>query len=188
MKHVDRYVCWCLITLLSLGLAGCAKRKGFAGRDSFAAAKELFDQTTRLYHLPADRAQGAIKDRLLKQAASGYQNLLRLYPDQSVWCAQALRSLANVRAVQGRLNEAVSIYGSVAERYPALVWDVLQAWKSAADLLWEAGRRNDADLFYQRIISRFDRAKEEPQVVKTVVQASKRRLVSVAGTGVEGEL
>ncbi len=185
MKPVNRYVRWCLAALLSLGLAGCAKHRTPVGGDRFNAARELFDQTTRLYHLPSARAQEAAKDRLLEQAAAGYQDLLRLYPDQPAWCAQALRSLANIRTEQGRPDEAIALYGSVAERYPALDWDTLQAWKSAADLLWDAGRRDDAEAFYQRITLRFDHVKEVPQVVKTIVQASKRRLVSVAGTGKE---
>jgi len=38
------------------------------------------------------------REKLLDQAARNYQLLLRRYPDQTNWCAQALRHLGNIRA------------------------------------------------------------------------------------------
>src|ERR1051325_5032380 len=126
-----------LLTFLSLPL-GCATDNTARSEGRYAAARDLYERTTKLYHLPSAQAQGEERDRLLRQAASGYEQLLRRYPNQELWCAQALRSLANVRAEQGRLDQAIRLYDRVADLYPRQDWEVLQAWKSAADLLWDA--------------------------------------------------
>ncbi len=102
--------------------------------------------------------------------------MLRQYRDQAYWCAQATRSLGNVRVEQDRLNEAVALYRRVGDRYPAFEWEVLQAWKSAADLLWEAGQREEARGFYRQIIERFgEDPEEQPPVYRAIVKAAKSR-------------
>src|SRR5712672_700186 len=118
-----------LVSALVL-LAGCATPKP----DHAAASKALFEQTVKQYHLPSAEASGVARQQLLDQAAAGYERLLKTYGDQPYWCAQALRSLANVRAEQGKLDAAVKLYRRVGERYPQQDWEVLQAWKSAGDL------------------------------------------------------
>ncbi len=123
------------MTLVVSALAGCATPK----QDRAADARKLFEQTVKQYHLPSAEAQGASRQQLLKQAAAGYERLLKTYRDQPYWCAQALRSLGNVRAEQGKLDDAVRLYVRVGDHYPQQDWEVLQAWKSAADLLWDAG-------------------------------------------------
>ncbi|NQU10788.1 tetratricopeptide repeat protein [bacterium] len=143
--------------------------------DPAAAARELFERTVKEYHLPSAEKQGAEKDRLFEAAVQGYQEVLDRYPGQSYYCAQALRSLGNVRAEQGRLDEAVTLYQQVGVAYPRHDWEVLQAWKSAGDLLAEAARATEAREFYQRIVDRFDQPDTAP-VVRTVVKAAKRRL------------
>ena len=165
---------WCFTAVL---LAGCATPAQKTAREQqrATAAKDLFDQTTRSFHLPAATAQGAARDPLLQQATAGYERLLRLYPDQSLWAAMALRSLGNIRATQNRLNDAVAMYTRVAVRYPGQDWEILQAWKSAADLLSEAGRPAEARAFYQKIVTRFA-GSDQPAVVKVIVSASQRRL------------
>jgi TolA-binding protein len=112
---------------------------------------------------------------LLARVAGEYERFLRAYRDLPYWCAQALRSLGNVRAEQGRLDEAVKLYRRVGEQYPQQDWEVLQAWKSAADLLWDAGRRDEAGKFYRQIIRRFD-SPDASAIVQSVVRAAKRRV------------
>lgn len=114
-------------------------------------------------------------DRQYAVAATGYERILRQYPEQEHLCAQSLRSLGNVRAAQGQLDEAVKLYARVAEKYPRQDWEVLQAWKSAADLLWEAGRQDEARQFYRPIATRFDQPDAAP-VVKLIVRAARARL------------
>ena len=103
-------------------LTGCATPQK---QDRAAAAKALFEQSVTLH-----------QQHEFSGAATGYERLLMAYRDQPYWCAQALRSLGNVRAAQGKLDEAVKLYRRVGEQYPQQDWEVLQAWKSAADLLW----------------------------------------------------
>jgi tetratricopeptide (TPR) repeat protein len=156
---------------------GCAspEQKAAQHQQRYEAAQSLFEQTTKVFHLPSADADGAERERLLAQAAAGYDELLRKYPDQSHWSAQALRSLGNVRAEQGRLDEAVGLYARVGARYPREDWEVLQAWKSAGDLLWEAGRAAEARRFYEKIVERFD-SEPAPAVVQLIVRGSKSRL------------
>jgi len=138
-------------------------------------AKTLFESTARNYHFPSAVATGTERERLLNEAATGYERLLRQYPDQDDWCAKSLRSLANVRATQGRLDEAVQLYGRVAAQHPRQDWEILQSWKSAADLLWEAGRRADAQKFYRLIVTRFDQP-NPAAMVKLIVHIAQMRL------------
>ncbi len=153
---------------------GCASSKQTPQQRS-DAAKALFDQTTKAFHIPSAEAQGAARAELQRQAAAGYEQVLKKYPDQDYWAAQALRSLANIRAAQTNLDAAVKLYAAVGKKYPQQDWEVLMAWKSAADLLWDAGRRDEAKAFYQKIVSRFD-VPDAPMVVKTTVRGSRARL------------
>jgi tetratricopeptide (TPR) repeat protein len=170
MEQMSRSNVW--VALLALLLTGCATAPK---QDSAVAAKGLFELTTKQYHLPSAEATGADRDRLLGAAATGYEKLLRTYRDQPFWCAQALRSLGNVRTAQGRLDAAIKLYRQVGEQYPGQEWEVVQAWKSAGDLLWDADRQEEAKAFYRQIVARFDQP-DEPAIIRTVVRGAKARL------------
>jgi tetratricopeptide (TPR) repeat protein len=167
--------------LLLLLLTGCDSRPQTPAQRA-DAAKALFEQATKQFHIPSAEAKGAEQLKLQHQAAATYEELLNKYPDQDYWAAQALRSLANLRAAQTNLDAAVKLYATVAQKYPQQEWEVLMAWKSAADLLWEAGRRDEAGTFYQKILARFDKP-GAPAVIQTVVRGSKSRLAESAGGG-----
>ncbi len=165
--------CSVFSVFLGFVLAGCATPPK---QDRTAAAKNLFDQTVQQSHLPSAEAKGAERDALLSRAADGYAQLLRVYSDQPYWCAQAQRSLANVRASQGRLDDAIKLYAGVADRWPQNDWEIIQSWKSASDLLAGAGRVVEARAFDQKIVARFD-GKDQPQLIQSIVRAAARRLV-----------
>jgi TolA-binding protein len=161
--------------LLLLGCAAPAQ-KAAEQKLRYAAAKDLFDKAANQYHLPSADLQGTEKIKLLDLAAAGYEDVLKKYPDQKFWCAEALRSLGSARAAQGRLDEAVKIWVRVEKEYPRQDWDVLQSWKSAADQLWDANRQDEAREFYRKIVGQFDTG-EEPTLIRQIVQSSKLRLV-----------
>lgn len=154
-----------LVSVLLL-LAGCVTPR--------PEAKLSFDQIVKL-HLASAEASGNERPKLLQHVAAEYEKFLRAYRDEPYWCAQALRSLGNVRAEQGRLNDAIKLYRRVGEKYPQQDWEVLQAWKSAADLLWEAGRQDEARTFYRQIVQRFNNP-DASAIVQTVVRAARRRM------------
>ena len=161
---------------LFLSFAGCATvDKAARQQQRAAAAKELFEQTVKLYHLPSGEAQGMEREKLLAQAAAGYERLLKNYSDQPHWCAPALRSLGNIRATQGRVADAVKIYRRLEKQFPRDDWEILQAWKSAADLLWEAKQPEEAKVFYRKIVARFDQP-DAAAIVKAIVRGSQSRL------------
>ena len=164
--------------ILMMLLLGCAtpERKAAEQQLRHTAAKDLFEQAAKRYDLPAADLQGAEKMRLLDLAAAGYEKVLKQYPDEKFWCAQALRSLGNVRAVQGRLDDAVKIWVRVEKEYPQQDWEVLLAWRSAANQLWDAGRKDEAREFYRKIVEQFDNG-VEPTVIRLIVQGAKPRLV-----------
>jgi tetratricopeptide (TPR) repeat protein len=164
------------ISLLALTLLGCSPKKE-APPSPPASAQALFAQATTNFHLPSAEANGAERTRLLGQAAATYLELLKKYPDNAYWAAQALRNLGNVRAAQGRTNEAVKIYASVESRYPQQRWEVLAALKSAGDLLWDARRQEEARRFYQKIVVQFDTT-NATQVEKTIIRGAQRRLTN----------
>lgn len=155
-------------------MAGCVSSPD-RQQQRYAEAKALFDKTAKEYHLPSAEAKGTEHDRLLSQAAAGYEQLLRQYRDQPHWCAPATRSLANVRAEQGRTDEAVKLYASVESRYPGEEWEILQSWKSAGDLLWEAGQQEPARVYYRKIVERFDTA-DAPGLYKVIVKGARSKL------------
>src|SRR5262245_15916801 len=89
-------------------------------QDRAATAQQLFSTAVRAHN-----------DRQFNVAATGYERILRQFPEQTNLCAQSLRSLGNVRAAQSRLDDAVKCYARVATKYPTEDWEILQAWKSA---------------------------------------------------------
>jgi tetratricopeptide (TPR) repeat protein len=161
-------------------LTGCGQKKETTPQRA-EAAHHLFDQATKEFHLPSDRAAGAEKARLQQQAADAYQRLVREFPDQPFWAAQALRNLGNIRAAQTNLDEAVRLFSAVGDKYPQEEFEVLQAWRTAGDLLWEANRRPEAKAFYQKVVQRFD-GTNQPAVVRLVVKGAKTRLGGVPGS------
>src|SRR2546422_839412 len=70
---------WKSVLLCIVFLAGCTDRPKETSKQRYDAARSLFEQTTRLYHLPAAEAQGAAREKLLAQAAQGYSRLVRKY-------------------------------------------------------------------------------------------------------------
>jgi tetratricopeptide (TPR) repeat protein len=161
-----RHTSLLLIALTLQFLLGCTH----ASRET---ARQVFDRTVREYHLPSAEASGLERERLLAQSATGYEQVLRLGGNDRPLCASALRSLANVRAEQGRSDEAVKLWTQVGYQYPTCDWEVLQAWKSAGDLLWEAGRQSEAVPFYRQIFERFQSAPSP--IMRTVARAASHR-------------
>ncbi len=163
----------CALGLVTM-LASCSRPKQ-SGVERAQAATALFNETTKRFHLPSANTNEPARVQLLAEAARGYERVLREYPEQSNVCAQAWRSLGNIRASQTNLDEAIRCFATVAQRYPGEEWEVVQAWKSAADLLWAGSRRDEARRFYNQIVARFD-ASNAPAVVKLVVRGAKSRL------------
>jgi tetratricopeptide (TPR) repeat protein len=141
---------------------------------SHETARQVFDRTVREDHLPSAAVSGVEREKLLARSAAGYEEVLRLGASDRPLCASALRSLANVRAEQGHLDEAVKLWSRVGRQYPTCDWEVLQSWKSAADLLWDAGRQDEATPFYRQIFERF-RSAPSP-IMRTVARAASRRV------------
>jgi len=110
--------------------------------------KALFENTTKLFHIPSAEAKGAEKLRLQTDAVAGYEKLLNAYPDQDYWAAQALRSLGNIYASQTNLNAAVKEYALVEKALPEAGVGSVDGLESAADLLWQDNRKDDARQFY----------------------------------------
>jgi len=163
-----------LVPALWLAFGGCSEQPKIP-EDRALAAKTLFEETTKNLHLPSAQAQGSERLRLQKQAAAAYEQLLKKYPEQEFWAAQALNSLGNLFAAQTNIAAAVKQYTAVEKRYPNRDWEVLMAWKSAGDLLWEFNRRTEAKAFYEKILVRYDTTNIS-QVIRVIVRGSKARL------------
>jgi len=172
-KVIFRAVCIGL-TIIGVSGSGCARKPKSAG-DAYADAKALFEHTSKQFHIPSAEAGGTEKLRLQNLALSGYEQLLKEYPAEDYWVAQALRSRGNIYSAQTNIDAAVKSFAAVERRCPKLDWEILISWKSAGDLLWEANRQSEARRFYGRIVERFDRA-GSAQVVATIVRGSRLRL------------
>ena len=163
------------LMLFWAALTGCSSKPAETAPDRSAAAKALFEDTTKMFHTPSAEAKGAEKARLQNEAAARYEQLLKKFPEQQYWAAQARHGLGNIRAAQGQLDQAVKHYAAVEKDYPEQKWEVLTCWKSAADLLFEAGRREEAKAFYRKIVNRFDVAQASP-IEKAIIRGSKMHL------------
>jgi hypothetical protein len=167
-----------LIFAVAIFVAGCRERnppRETPATPAPADARALFEATTKDYHLPSAAARTPERERLQEEAARRYAELVKKFPGESNLCAQALRSIGNIRAAQTNIDAAVRHYGQIGREYPSERWELLQAWKSAADLLWENGRRDEAKRFYADITNRFANP-EEPAIIRTVVRGSVTRL------------
>jgi tetratricopeptide (TPR) repeat protein len=165
---------WFAPVLMAICVAGC-RQKVQNTQQRYADAKALFDHTTKEFHLPSGAAAGAEQARLQARAIGEYEQLLKQYPEQEHWCAEALRSLGNIRAAQTNLNAALQCWSDVAAKYPHEEWEVLTALKSSADLLWDANRKEEARPFYRKIVTQFDQT-NAPSVVQVIVRGSKLKL------------
>ncbi len=154
--------------------AGCEERAAAPAGKS-ADPQALFADAMTHFHARSVEATGSEKIRLLDEAARRYRALVKDFPAEAHLCAQALRALGGIQAIQGKTNEAVQLYAAVGEKYPSQDWEVLQAWKAAGDLRWEQQRREDAKSFYRRIVERFGQ-RDGSQVIQTVVRGSQARL------------
>jgi tetratricopeptide (TPR) repeat protein len=170
-----------ILCLAALGIAaGCScSELGSQGisADASSAAKTLFEETSKQFHIPSADANGPERLRLQEQSINGYHQLLRQYPREEYWAAQALRSMGNIYATQTNLDLALMHFARVEKCYPKQRWQVLMAWKSAADLLWDADRRAEAQQFYAKIVYNFD-SPDAAQIIKMVVRGSRLRLNS----------
>src|SRR6058998_3390078 len=116
MSRAKLALCACLIIA---SLTGCSEKRPTATpHQRYESARALFEKASRGYHIPSAEARGDDRRRLEEQAATLYANIVKNYADQSHWASQALRSLANIRAAQTNLTEAVKLYSQVAERFP----------------------------------------------------------------------
>lgn len=164
-----------LLLVTTLAMGGC-KEKAPSKSPILGDARTLFTNTMNRFHAPSAEARGAERDRLLNEAAKGYDEVLRQFPTETNVCAQSLRALGSIYATRGETNEAVKFHAAVGEKYGSEDWEVLQAWKSAADLLWDGNQRTEAKKFYGKIVERFDKS-EAPQITQQVVRGSKARMV-----------
>ncbi len=168
-------ICMTFMASLCVGCSTKSKVTVNSKGQSLSSAESLFFATVEQYHLPSEKAQGEERKKLLTLSAQGYLQLLRQFPNQERWCAQALRSLGNVSVEQDKLDDAIGYYSQVAEEYPNQGWEILQAWKAAADLLFENSRPEEAIVFYQNIVDRFG-STNESQLIQTIVRAAKIKL------------
>lgn len=161
-----------IVLALVMAVVGCSKAdeppKGLTARAELGGI-------TKTFHEPSATAPAIERRRMQDEAAARYATLVKRYPKESNVCAQALRSIGNIRAAQTNVDDAVKHFAAVGDRYPTEDWELLQAWKSAADLLWEAGRTNDARRFYSQIVTRFE-GSNAPAIYQAVVRGSKSRL------------
>src|SRR5437867_1341618 len=143
----------CVVVITGCGrdatpLASAGRQQRGDPTQRYESARALFERASRDYHIPSAQARGEERRTLEQQAARLYGDVVTNYGDQPLWASQALRSLANIRASQTNVTEAVKLYAQVAERFPQQDFEVLMAWKSAADLLSDCGRHTEAKAFY----------------------------------------
>ena len=174
-----RFLLPCALLVLSCVIlhSGCSLRpeSSTPPAPTPLSAQAIYDRTAANFHQPAAEARGAEQARLLTEAAAGYEHVLKRFPRETNVCLLATRGLANVRASQGRIDDAVRIHVSLTNLPAASDWDRLIALKSAADLLWDARREAEAKPLYHQLVESFDRPGVS-QMTQTIVRGSRTRL------------
>ena len=158
-------------------LNGCSSRpeRPVVSVSPALSSQATYDSVATNLHRAAAEARGAERERLLTQAAAGYQNVLKQFPSATKVCLLATRALANVRALQGRLDESVRLHLSVTNSPAAGDMDRLMALKIAGDLLWDAGRLKDAKPLYEQLVERFGKPGSS-QLNQLIVRGARSRL------------
>ena len=139
------------------------------------SSRAMYDSVATNLHRAAAEARGVERERLLTQTATGYEDVLKRFPSDTNVCLLATRALANVRALQGRLDESVRLHLSVTNSPAAGDMDRLIALKSAGDLLWDANRRCEAKPLYEQLVERFGKPGGS-QLHQTIVRGARTRL------------
>lgn len=166
-----------LFSLCVILLNGCNSRPELPAIPAPPAlsSQATFDTVATNLHRAAAEARGAERERLITQAAEGYENVLKQFPSDTNICLLSTRALANVRALQGRLDESVRLHLSVTNSPAAGDMDRLMALKSAGDLLWDAGRLKDAKPLYEQLLERFGKPGSS-QLNQLIVRGARSRL------------
>ena len=169
-----------LLLLCVILLNGCNSRPEppAASAPPALSSQATFDSVATNLHRAAAEARGEERGRLLSQAAAGYENVLKQFPSDTNICLLSTRALANVRALQGRLDESVRLHLSVTNSPAAGDMDRLMALKSAGDLLWDAGRLQDAKPLYEQLLERFGKPGSS-QLNLLIVRGARSRLESL---------
>ena len=170
----------CVLTLHSvfvIFLNGCNSRPEppAVSAPPELSSKATYDSVATNLHRAAAEARGAERESLLTKAAAGYENVLKQFPSDTNVCLLTTRALANVRALQGRLDESVRLHLSVTNSPAAGDMDRLMALKSAGDLLWDAGRLKDAKPLYEQLVERFGKPGSS-QLNQLIVRGTRSRL------------
>ncbi len=139
------------------------------------SSQATYDSVATNLHRPAAEARGVERERLLTQTAAGYEEVLKQFPSDTKVCLLTTRALANVRALQGRLDDSVRLHLSVNNSPAAGDMDRLMALKSAGDLLWDAGRLKDAKPFYEQLVERYGQPGGS-QLNQLIVRGARTRL------------
>ena len=177
-SRASRMLCgWMLTSAFVILLNGCNSRPEPPAISAPPAlsSQATYDSVATNLHRAAAEARGAERERLLAQAASGYEDVLKQFPSDTKVCLLATRALANVRALQGRLDESVRLQLSVTNSPAAGDMDRLMALKSAGDLLWDAGRIEDAKPLYEQLVERFGKPGSS-QLNQLIVRGARSRL------------
>lgn len=177
-SRASRMLCgWLLPSTFVILLNGCNSRPEppAISAPPTLSSQATYDSVATNLHRAAAEARGAERERLLAQAASGYEDVLKQFPSDTKVCLLATRALANVRALQGRLDESVRLQLSVTNSPAAGDMDRLMALKSAGDLLWDAGRIEDAKPLYEQLVERFGKPGSS-QLNQLIVRGARSRL------------
>ena len=168
---------WLLPSTFVILLSGCNSRPEppAISAPPTLSSQATYDSVATNLHRAAAEARGAERERLLAQAASGYEDVLKQFPSDTKVCLLATRALANVRALQARLDESVRLQLSVTNSPAAGDMDRLMALKSAGDLLWDAGRLKDAKPLYEQLVERFGKPGSS-QLNQLIVRGARSRL------------
>lgn len=179
--HGDPFPLGLLTALVLAALAvGCSTTPTISEREH--QARFAFNQTMRLYHVPASEASNTVdRAALLDQSAFAYKKLEQDYSDVPRWAAASLRNLGQINVERGQLKEALVCYEQVGRRYPDEHWEVIQSWKAAADALWAAHQRSEAMLFYRQIVNTYGGKAGQPAMFDTIVTVARSRLKEAGG-------
>jgi len=166
-----------MVSSFAILLPACHSRPADAQASAPPAqsAQVAYDSVATNAHRLAAEARGVEQQRLLTQAAAGYESVLKQHRSDTKVCLLATRALANVRALQGRLDESVRLHLSVTNSPAAGDMDRLMALKITGDLLWDAGRLKDAKPLYEQLVERFGKPGSS-QLNQLIVRGARSRL------------
>ncbi len=163
----------CLITVIT----GCYG--GYEAERKFWLANREYERLLLALNQTSNESQ---RDEIIKEKAPeviiGLRRVTINYPSLPL-SSQAMLLIANVYAVDGRLDKAIKEYNSIMEEFPHMKEQCASAMVALASIYKERGDWDSAEEIYEKVISEYFDTRMGFQAPTLIARYYKSRAMSI---------